>query len=229
MSRARKVNDYLNSFFKEQLVDSCYSDINPLLEVALINGRYQLNAGKVNYSFGPLHDAFRKYFRIDPVNLNNTSKVLILGFGAGSVASILTNELLIKCNITGVEADEAVIEMARKHFFLDKYTDYRIIVADAHDYVMGTDEVFDLIVVDLYIDDKVPEKFETKNFLNACKKIMQPGARIVFNKLQPLYCTDDEAQALIKVFESVFDSTAYFELRVNKDSPNYFIKGTKDQ
>lgn len=226
MRRGTRVTEYLNSFFKEQVIEMLPSRINPQLEVALINGRYQLNAGNVNYSFGPLHDAFRKYFRQDPPVLNPESDVLILGFGAGSVASILRDELSINCNITGVEADEAVIQLARAHFSLNKHKNLEVIIEDAYDYVMNCGQVYDLIVIDIYIDDEVPARFETRAFLSALVKIMKPGGRVVFNKLQPVRADDTASKSLIKVFESVFETTRVYKISINKDSPNYFISAS---
>lgn len=225
MRRGNKVTEYFNSFFREQVIEMLPSKINPHLEVALINGRYQLNAGNVNYSFGPLHDAFRKYFRQDPPDLISDSEVLILGFGAGSVASILRDELNIQCPITGVEADEAVIQLARTHFSLNRHSNLNIVIYDAFDYVANSTQSFDLIVVDIYIDDQVPAKFETRAFLSALSKMLKPGGKVVFNKLQPVNAGETASDALVKVFETVFEKTRVFNIRINKDSPNYFIVG----
>ena len=228
MRRGNKVSEYFNSFFREQVIDMAPSKINPQLEVSLINGRYQLNAGNVNYSFGPLHDAFRKYFLKDPPVLNKDSKVLILGLGAGSVASILQVELEIQCTITGVEIDEAVVQMARKHFSLDRVEGLTVVIDDAYNYVMNSSESFDLIVIDIYIDDVVPGQFETRAFLSAVSKLLRSGGKVVFNKLQPVNAGDTAVKALVKVFESVFEVTRVYTIKINKDSPNYFITANSD-
>jgi spermidine synthase len=227
MRRGNKVSEYFNSFFKEQVIELLPSKINPQLEVALINGRYQLNAGNVNYSFGPLHDAFRKYFHKDPPVLNADSKVLILGLGAGSVAAILHDELNFQCALTGVEIDEAVVQIARKHFSLDRMSSLTVVIDDAYNFIRNATEMFDLIVIDIYIDDFVPVQFETRAFLTAVSKLLIQGGKVVFNKLQPVNAGDTASKALLKVFESVFEKTSIFEIKINKDSPNYFIIGIK--
>lgn len=227
MSKGKKITGFINSFFNEQVIDSYPSRINPQLEVALINGRYQLNAGNVNYSFGPLHDAFRKYFKKDTPILNDNSKVLLLGLGAGSVIRILKDELEINCHYTGVEADEAVLEIARKHFDLDKIGNLLVVNNDAAEYIQLCNEKFDCIVIDLYIDDIVPAKFETRDFLNNVYHCLLPGGKVVFNKLQKVNHDNSSARALIHLFENIFDEVKVFKIAVNKESPNFFITGKK--
>lgn len=225
MSRGKKITGFIHSFFSEQVIGSYPSKINPLLEVALINGRYQLNAGNVNYSFGPLHDAFRKYFKKDPPELSDNSKVLLLGLGAGSVVRILKDELGINCDITGVEIDETVIEIAKEHFELEKIERLNIVIGDATDYVSSRNEIFDTVIIDIYIDDIVPAKFETRDFIREVARCLNPGGKVVFNKLQKVNHDNSSARALTHIFESVFDKVKVYKIAVNKESPNFFITG----
>lgn len=225
MSRKTRVTDYLNSFFREKVIETFESDINPLIEVSFQDGRYQLNAGNVNYSFGPLHDAFRKYFHYDPPHLNGKSKVLLLGFGAGSVIRILQEELQFKCSYTGVEVDHAIIQAARKHFFLDRVENLEVIISDAYSFIEHCTDAYDLIVVDIYIEDKVPVKFETTEFLYELSNCLTRGGKVVFNKLLAADGDIVSVEALLHRFERVFDRTMIFKIPVNRVSPNYFITG----
>lgn len=229
MSRGKKITGFIHSFFSEQVIDSYPSSINPQLEVALINGRYQLNAGNVNYSFGPLHDAFRKYFKKDPPILNDESAVLLLGLGAGSVVRILKDELGIQCDITGVELDEKVIEIAKQHFELDKIKRLKLAIADAEEFMVSCNDKFDSIIIDIYIDDIVPAKFETRDFINQVARSLKPGGKVVFNKLQKVNHDNSSARALTHIFESVFDKVKVFKIAVNKESPNFFITGEREK
>lgn len=223
--RSGKITEYLNSFFKEQIIETFTSDINPPLEVALINGRYQLNAGSVNYSFGPLHDAFRKYFVKDPPLVNKDSEVLILGLGAGSVARILRDELNIDTQIIGVEVDKEVINAARKHFSLDSVKDLQVILDDAFSYLEKIIESYDLIIVDLYIDDLVPPKFESAEFIQMVANHLKINGKVVFNKLHQVNTDDVAIKVLKKYFDAAFEETEIVKVIVNKRCPNYFITG----
>lgn len=229
MNREKRIRMLFNSYFNEQVIDTFHSEINPLIEVALINGTYQLNAGSVNYSFGPLHEAFRKYFYKDPPSLHNNSKVLLLGLGAGSVVKILRDELGVLCNITGIEVDNAVIMAARKHFSLDKVAGLKVILSDALDFMEQCTDTFDLIAVDIYVDDKVPAKFETADFIRHLSRCLNPGGKVVFNKLQPEEDDESAVQALVDKFNHTFDTTAIVKVVVNKRCPNCFITGVKNK
>lgn len=229
MNREKRIRMLFNSYFNEQVIDTFHSEINPLIEVALINGTYQLNAGSVNYSFGPLHEAFRKYFHKDPPSLHNDSKVLMLGLGAGSVVKILREEHELLCNITGVEVDNAVILAARKHFSLDKVAGLKVVVADALDFMEQCSHTYDLIVVDIYVDDKVPVQFETVGFIKHLARCLNPGGKVVFNKLQPVEDDESAVQALVDKFNHAFDNTAVVKVVVNKRCPNCFITGVKNK
>lgn len=224
--RSTKIIRYLSSFFKEKIIETFESDINPLLEVALINGRYQLNAGSVNYSFGPLHDAFRKYFVKDPPSLNDNSDILILGLGAGSVVRILKDELNLNPHITGVEVDVKVIIAARRHFALDSVTDLIVIVKDAFEYLKDSINKFDLIIIDLYIDDLVPPQFQSFEFTQILADHLKAGGKVVFNKLHQIGTDDSDIRILQSYFEKAFDKTEIVKVTVNKQCPNNFITGT---
>lgn len=75
-----------------------------------------LNARFANYSFGMLHEMFINTFKKIKLQHRNIKEALLLGFGAGSFASILTDDYRMNCHITAVEKDRLVIEIGRKYF-----------------------------------------------------------------------------------------------------------------
>lgn len=222
MGSEKKFSGYLSSFFREEVIERFNSNINPIIEVAIINGRYQLNAGRVNYSYGPLHDAFRKYFHKDHPTIDNNSKVLVLGLGGGSVVKILQDEYNINCRFTGVDADPAVIDAANKYFGLAKVPNLEVIVDDAYDFITDCSNQYDLIVVDIYIDDCIPRKFETLQFIRLLSNCLRKDGKVVYNKLQH---SQDESglKKLTNYFRTVFTDVKVHKVSVNKITPNYFI------
>ncbi|MCB9014642.1 MAG: methyltransferase domain-containing protein [Lentimicrobiaceae bacterium] len=219
---------YLGSFAGEQRVDVYKSLVGPDIEVSLINGRYQLNAGCVNYSYGPLHDAFRRYFAKDKPRFVETDPILILGFGGGSVAVILREELGFNNPVTGVELDEAVLNAAYDHFNIDRLKNLEIVRMDAHDYINTCQQKFALIVIDLYVDEFVPPVFESTGFLQRVHNCLLPGGKVVFNKLESDEKTCGERIALETIFNNIFARCITFKIPVNKQSPNYMITGFAD-
>ena len=219
---------YLSSFAGEQLIGHYISRVGPDIEVCLINGRYQINAGSVNYSFGPLHDAFRRYFRRDPPVTEPGAPVLILGFGGGSVAVILREELELANPITGVELDEAMLLAGHEHFGIGRIQDLVIHQMDAFEYILQCTQKYALIIVDIYVDDKVPQAFESLDFIAAVKECLAPAGKLVFNKLVSDEETAHERMALEDIFSGIFDQCKTYEIPVCKQSPNCMITGTVD-
>jgi spermidine synthase len=226
MTKVKETFRYLSSFAMEQTVGSYESNVGPDIEVCLINGRYQINAGSVNYSYGPLHDAFRRYFNLDPPESGAGKPVLILGFGGGSVATILRSERGMPNPITGVELDEMMLKAGREHFGIGKIADLKLIVSDALDYIRQCQEKFYLIVTDIYVDDKVPAVFQQRSFIEEVKRCLQPEGKLVFNKLASVNGTQAELLELEKIFSELFPVCHTFRIPVNKATPNFMITGS---
>lgn len=225
MSNLKDTWQYISSFGNEQPIAHYPSKIGPDIEVSLINGRYQINAGNVNYSYGPLHDAFRRYFNLDSPAYGKNSRVLILGFGGGSIATILRNELEMPNPITGVDLDEMVIKAGREHFDLEKLPDVDIVIDDAFEFIKKCENKFSLIAVDLYINDKVPGKFMQAGFIAEISRCLEPGGKLVFNKLVSGNHDKAELKQLETIFKSYFDEVKTFKVPVNKFSPNMMVTG----
>lgn len=226
MTKVKETFRYLSSFASEQAVSIYKSEIGPDIEVSVINGRYQINAGSVNYSYGPLHDAFRRYFNLDPPESGVEKPVLVLGFGGGSVATILRIERELPNPITGVELDEMMLKAGREHFGIDKLTDLKLITGDASEYVRQCHDKFSLIVTDIYVDDLIPVVFEQKEFLTEARRCLLPGGKLVFNKLVSDSGKESELKVLEALFGELFPETKTYRIPVNKKMPNYLITGS---
>ncbi|NTW25505.1 MAG: methyltransferase domain-containing protein [Lentimicrobium sp.] len=226
MKHAKDTFRYLSSFASEQVISSYESKFGPEIEVCLINGRYQINAGSVNYSYGPLHDAFRRYFNLDPPVPGVDKPVLILGFGGGSIATILRRERELPNPITGVELDEMMLRAGSEHFGIDKIANLSIIQGDAFEYIKQCREKFSLIITDIYIDDIIPAVFEQREFLTEARRCLLPGGKLVFNKLLDDVNKDSALRALEAIFSDLFPESRTFLIPVNKKMPNYMITGS---
>ena len=76
---------------------------------------------------------FRKAFSRFNIRERDISNALILGFGTGSVASILCDEYKKDVYLTGVEKDPVVIDLAKKYFHIDRYKNLSLHIEDAGD------------------------------------------------------------------------------------------------
>jgi spermidine synthase len=173
---------HIFSYLGGRQVEQIVSKLNGTLYIYHINGRYLLNSIHGNYSYGPLHKGFKKAFDRLDVRKRTVQNALILGFGAGSIVSILQEEYGLNCKITAIENDPVILELGQKYFNTQRFRDLDIHLTDAFDFVLNNDETYDLIAFDVYIDDRIPGKFESSEFLNALKGMLSKNGLLVFNK-----------------------------------------------
>lgn len=198
------------------VIKTSKGDLDAVLEVTLVNGKLSLNTQNANYSFGSLHKAFQRVFRLLKIKNRRIDKVLILGFGAGSVAEILHNELNMDCKITGVEKDYEVIRLAEEYFGVRENRDLQILHEDAFDYMLDNERLFDLVVVDLYVDRDVPGKFESVEFLDLLEKGLNKNGLLIFNKM--VYDSKSELSAgyLKNIFFETFENNKLYSIEGNQ-------------
>ena len=192
----RFIQKYFSEWFPVERIKTNYN----VLEVIRQNNKLVLNAPHANYSFGSLHEVFRNAFQQIHPDFQEIKNVLILGFGAGSVAWILQKENWCVCQITGVEVDATVIALAKKYFRLDRIKNLDLHITDAADFISVDKNRYNLIVIDMFIDHRTPEKFLTAEFLESMQVHLLPQGIILFNYL--LY--DFEARKRSVEFEKNF-------------------------
>ena len=177
MSSTRKFFSYVVG----ELIEKRPSSVSGELEVWYQNGKHVLHSPDANYSFDTLHRVFQKAFEKLQVKKRNPKTVLILGFGAGSVASILCDELSLNPEITGVELDPEVIALARKYFNIDRFEKLTIHVADAIEFMASCHAKFDLVVSDVFVDKDVPEKVLSPSYVKQLLHVTSTGGMGVMN------------------------------------------------
>lgn len=200
MKKGKKISEF---WVGRKLLAKADSSLNPGLEVVSLGGRRMLNSANTNYSFGGLHRVFRKAFNKLEIAKTPPESVLILGFGAGSVASILQHEMNLGCRITGVEKDPEVIRLAREWFRLEDFRELELIREDAAAYVAFSPKTFDLLVVDVYRDFEVPGSCESLTFVNDAIARLNPGGMLLFNKLVYNHEAAEQASALLEKFRTL--------------------------
>lgn len=172
---------YMTSFFSPVRVEERRSAVSGKIEVLFSGGKYVLDSAHVNYSFGGLHRVFQRAFAQAGIKDRKITSALILGFGSGSVASILREEYRMQAAITGVEKDPEVIALAQKYFAVNKYKNLDLICADAHEFVFRCNKKFELVVMDVFVDRNVPDIFFDEKFLSRLEKILSEKGILFFN------------------------------------------------
>jgi spermidine synthase len=199
MNRFDKLLSYIYPF----LIESTSSEHNPLLEVIYSSGRHRLNSKNANYSYGGLYDLFNLVFKQIEIDWKCVSDILILGFGAGCTVPLI-RRYNADCKIIGVEVDSKVIEFGEKYFDIKHFNDLTIICDSASNFVQSTNQNYDLIIVDVFIDLDVPKEVETVFFIQNLRRILNNNGTVIFNKLTPTKALKKQIPELKKLYQEVF-------------------------
>ena len=107
-------------------------------------------------------------------------RVMIIGFGGGTIAYQLESLLGEKISITAFEPNSKMIEASRH--FLPKETKARIIREDAYTYIskLGPGS-FDLIFLDAYQGSTIPPQFLSDAFATKAKRILSEEGILAIN------------------------------------------------
>lgn len=175
----------LLSYFIPVKIHEVKSEINNNLEVTLNNGKLVLDSKNTNFSYGSLQRVLRIGLKkIGFENIRKFEKILILGVAGGSVIKTLLEEIKFKGKITGVEIDPETINLANKYFGLDKIDNLTIIIADAKNFIKQTNENYNLIIIDIFEDDKMPDFLFETQFITQLLNCLSIEGQILFNTIK---------------------------------------------
>lgn len=170
-----------------------------VLEINLVNGEKVLDTRISNYSYGALQKTL--YRGLKEIQFTDQIKqVLVLGMGGGSVIQTLREKFYSTAAIDAVEIDPVVIQIARKEFHIDRFEPLNIIEADAYDFVFESSKKYDLIVVDVFLGNRIPEKITEMDFFQAVLYLLNPGGSMLFNVMKVTY-SDEKLEQLLSYFE----------------------------
>ena len=111
-------------------------------------------------------------------NKKEKVKVLVLGMGSGTYASQLS-AFYDNVEITGVEIDEKITDLAREYFSLsDEITVYTY---DGRAFLNVSEEKYDIIMVDAYQDITIPFQMSSIEFFGSVKEHLTKDGVMVVN------------------------------------------------
>lgn len=208
MTKLKTIISYLHPI----LLETREGVITPYLEVIKQNGKNILNSQNANYSFNGLDHIFKQLF--EKINIQDFSfkNILILGMGAGNAIALLREMYHIKAPITTIEKDPVVIELAKKHFNIERHKELTILNEDAYDFVLSTEHKYDLIISDLFIDNVVPEIFSSAEYVRGLKRISDDNTCVVYNKMTENHLHKLEMKKLKEKFEGYFPGVELLKL-----------------
>jgi spermidine synthase len=189
------------------------SNISQTLEVTWADGELVLDSKNTNYSYGSLQRILRKGLKfIGFERIKTMDHILVLGVAGGSVIKTLVDEINFKGKITGVEIDKYVITIANEYFHLDTIQNLDTIIDDAFEFVLKTKDNYDLIIIDIFQDTKMPNFLFETFFINRICDLLEPKGFILFNTM----VLNEKQKQLNLGFLDAFDITQYNVTKLHK-------------
>ncbi len=183
--------------------------------VSLHRGQYKLSTQNAIYSFGKNYTSFGVAFNAIDIFGQKIKNVLVLGFGLGSVVDLLENHPTIK-NITAVDADAVIIELAQKYLQSNLKNKVTFACSDAEAFVRNENKKFDLILFDVFIDDITPMQFMKEDFLSLLKKLINQNGMLLYSKIDDSFKHKIENDLFEKTFSVVFPESFSISANGNK-------------
>lgn len=189
------------------------SAISQTLEVTWTDGELVLDSKNTNYSYGSLQRILRKGLKfIGFERIQAMDKILVLGVAGGSVIKTLVDEIHFEGKITGVEIDKAIIEIANEYFHLNEIQNLEIIIDDAFEFVLKTKDKYNLIIIDIFQDVRMPNFLFEKFFIDRICFLLKSKGCILFNTM----VLNDKQKQLNLDFFNAFDVNKYKVNRLYK-------------
>jgi len=178
---------WFNNYFKPQTIREYRSDHNGLIQVVMAFNKPRLIMGGMLQSGDLMKKAWNKALTKLVEKNKKVEQTLIIGLGCGDCAFEI-QKLYPKALMTGVEIDNQVVEAAQCYFSLATVKNLKIAIDDGAKYVAKLAKEkktskFDLVIVDTYIGDKIPQVFTSKTFLSNLTKILNHDGVVIFNRL----------------------------------------------
>ncbi|MGH8121095.1 MAG: fused MFS/spermidine synthase [Gammaproteobacteria bacterium] len=104
-------------------------------------------------------------------------QVLVLGLGAGIVPARMSGK---GSDVTVVELDQGVINAATDHFNFNK-SGINLVREDARTFVRRCPRHYDIVIVDLFQGDGIPDYLMTEEFFSDIKACMTRAGTLVMN------------------------------------------------
>lgn len=172
------------SYFVPITVHKKTSEISTSLEVTWNDGQLVLDSKNTNYSYGSLQRILRKgLLYIGYERIRNFDSILILGVAGGSVIKTLVEEIHFKGAVTGVEIDPEIIAIANTYFDLNSYKNVTVTIEDAFEFILKTEEQYELIIIDIFQDTVMPSFLFQDYFVSHIKNVLRVNGFILFNTM----------------------------------------------
>lgn len=205
------------SHFSDILIEHGDSEINPELYVCLSRGRYQLCVKDAIYSFGDKYDNYWDTFSRLNLDDYRDKNILILGFGLGSIPYMLEKKQNFRANFTCVEYDEEIIYLFNKYVADEIKSPLEFIIGDAKIFMETNERKFDMIAMDVFLEDQIPDQFLQVEFIQDLRNSLTDDGLLIWNHLYHHEKDREKADHFFNHnFSLVFENPSFVQTQGNK-------------
>jgi len=137
----------------------------------------------------------------------NPNRILVIGLGGGTLAKTLSS-VYPNSEIVSVEIDPAVIKTAKKYFGFKTSGKVKVFEQDGRAFVRSAlrkNDRYDLIFLDAFDHEYIPEHMLTKEFLEELRDILLPGGVLAANTWSSSKLYDHESATYELVYGKFFN------------------------
>ena len=134
------------------------------------------------------------------------SRGLMIGMGGGTISSVLTS-IYPDLTLDLVEVDQAVVKVATDYFGFKKTHQVDVHVTDGRVFArraLRRKEQYDLIILDAFTGEYIPEHLMTVEFLENIKSLLTPSGVVIANTFSGSSLYHHESATYSAVFGPFF-------------------------
>lgn len=134
--------------------------------------------------------------------VDDPQHILIVGLGGGTIPTAFS-QLYPNAEIDVVEIDPVVVEVAETYFSFESSEKLRVHTQDARVWTkraMSKNQRYDIIVLDAFNGEYIPEHLMTKEYLLETKALLAPGGTLVANTFAVSDLYDHESVTYAEVY-----------------------------
>lgn len=153
-ARIRRIKYRKGYYYNYGLRGYAYFEVKKSIDVTTLEIKNEVGKWKTWMVDDPPH-----WWAMQEYAINSCGNVLVAGLGLG----LVTNELLRSVDVSSVtviERNEDVIELISPFLHVDDEVTLDILNKDFYEYIHETDELFDRIIVDLWVTRSKEETYK---------------------------------------------------------------------
>ena len=140
----------------------------------------------------------------------NPKSILVIGLGAGTMPTLF-RQLFPKAIVESLEIDAVVVKMAKQYFAFRETPKNAVHTLDARVFVKRAgrkNKQYDLIIVDAFNGEYIPEHLMTKEFFEEVKTILSPRGVLASNTFTSSRLAKYETETYLSVFRPLLQMKA---------------------